>query len=111
MYWYNTIKTTAVLFSSGNQIVTPVIIKMSEYADEEQTMNDWFSASFYSHHKGYKLCLNVQAAGFGKGNTTHTSVWVYLMRGPYDDQLAWPLRGHFVTLVNQIRKLIVNTIR
>ncbi|XP_065902971.1 uncharacterized protein [Dysidea avara] len=101
MYWYDTIKSTAIHFSSGDQVVIPVIIKMSNYADKKV---DWFSAPFYTHSKGYKLSLNVQAAGFGGGNKTHLSVWLYLMRGPYDDQLKWPLKGHFeVKLLNQIR--------
>ena len=61
------------------------------------------SDSFYTHNKGYKMCLRVDAAGHGKAKGTHLSVFLYLMKGPHDDELTWPLRGEFeIKLLNQI---------
>ncbi|XP_065901450.1 TNF receptor-associated factor 5-like [Dysidea avara] len=62
-----------------------------------------YSDSFYSHDKGYQLCLRVDPAGNGDGKGTHLSVFLYLMKGAYDDELTWPLRGKFqVKLLNQL---------
>ena len=53
----------------------------------------WISPSFYSNIGGYKMCLRVDTDGAGSGTGTHVSVGVHLMRGEYDDNLAWPFRG------------------
>jgi len=47
---------------------------------------------------------SVHTAGFVySGRGSHVKVWVYLMKGSYDDQLTWPLKGHCeVKLLNQI---------
>ena len=43
------------------------------------------------------MCLKVYANGVGSGEGTHVSLYLYLMKGPYDDKLEqsghWPLRG------------------
>ena len=47
--------------------------------------------------------LNVVPNGHDNAKDTHLSVYLYLMRGPCDDMLPWPLKGKFkVTLLNQI---------
>ena len=49
------------------------------------------------------MCLNIDAAGHGKGKSTHLSMFLYLMKGPHDDELTWPLMGKFeIKLLNQI---------
>ena len=63
----------------------------------------WYSNPFYTHNKGYKMCLYVDAAGDGDDKGTHLSVFLFLMKGPHDDELTWPLRGEFeMKLWNQI---------
>ena len=99
--WHNIINTTASKLPSGGQDV-PVIVKMSEYTKKKKEKISWYSDTFFTHHKGYKMCLNVYAAGFSSGTDTHLSVWLHLMKGPYDDDLKWPLKGHCeVKLLNQ----------
>ena len=44
---------------------------------------DWYSAPFYSHSQGYKLCLQFCRYTFR----------CYLMPGEFDDALNWPLKG------------------
>ena len=100
--WHCIINTTASRLASGDQVV-PVIVKMSEYTKKSEP-GAWDSNSFYTHHKGYRMLLDIYAAG---GNMTargtHLSVCLSLMKGPYDDQLKWPLKGHCeVKLLNQI---------
>ena len=49
------------------------------------------------------MCLMVDANGNGTGAGTHVSMFVYLMRGEYDDRLVWPFRGTItIELINQI---------
>ena len=83
--------------------VCPVTVKMVEFNDKKSGMMQWFSESFYTHNKGYKMCLSVDAGGYGDGKGTHLSMFLYLMKGSHDDELTWPLRGKFkIKLLNQI---------
>ena len=94
--------STAEIFKCSNQIC-PVIIKMSEYSVKRRDAIEWYSDPFYTHNKGYKMCLKVYSAGTGVGKGTHLSVFLYLMKGPHDDELAWPLKGRFqIKLLSQI---------
>ena len=46
------------------------------------------------------MCLRVDANGhFEDSVGTHVSVFVYLMRGEYDDDLLWPFRGDIILQV------------
>ncbi|XP_065883093.1 TNF receptor-associated factor 5-like [Dysidea avara] len=97
---------TPIHIAVTTPITCPVIVKMPQYSCKykKKTSSDWFSDSFYSSDKAYKMCLRVNAAGDGDAKGTHMSIHLYLMKGPYDDELTWPLRGRFsVTLLNQIR--------
>ena len=92
----------ATMSLSGNQIC-PVTIKMSKFNSRKERKKGWLSDPFYTHNKGYKMRLNVDAAGYDDGEGTHLSVYLYLMKGPHDDKLTWPLRGSFeIKLLNQI---------
>ena len=82
--------------------MSPVTIKMSEYNTKKTDEVEWYSDPFYTHNKGYKMCVCVDAAGNGHDGT-HLSVFLCLMKGPHDDELTWPLRGKFeIRLLNQI---------
>ena len=81
----------------------PVTIKMSEYSIKRRDEIQWYSDPFYTHIKGYKMCLSVFAAGVDSGKGTHLSMFMHLMKGPHDDELTWPVRGRFeIKLLNQI---------
>ena len=65
----------------------------------------WYSPPFYTHPRGYKMCLGVNANGYGHGSGTHLSLYVFLMQGEFDDQLKWPFQGHVtVQLLNKNRE-------
>jgi len=82
--------------------VCPVIICVADI-HEKKTALYCLDSAFYSHNKGYKLCLYVDPTGDGDAKGTHLSVFLSLMKGPHDDELTWPLRGKFeVKLLNQI---------
>ncbi|XP_065916952.1 TNF receptor-associated factor 3-like [Dysidea avara] len=100
--WGADIVSQATKSSSGDKVV-PVIVKMSEYNKKKSYCVYWFSDSFYTHHKGYRMILDIRAAGWCDGRGTYLTVGLLLMKGPYDDQLRWPLKGHCeVMLLNQI---------
>ncbi|XP_065914424.1 TNF receptor-associated factor 4-like [Dysidea avara] len=83
--------------------ICPVTVKMSKFSENKEREVAWYSDPFFSQSKGYKMCLRVDAAGVGDEKGTHLSVFLYLMKGPYDDELRWPLRGKFeFELLNQI---------
>ena len=95
------LSTKALLLSSGDQVL-PVIVHMSEYTKKKEDDIDWYSDPFYTHEEGYKMQLNVLPNGYDKGKDTHLSVYLYLLKGPYDYKLHWPLEKKFkVTLLNQ----------
>ena len=96
--WSVKLATMTIASKSGDQ-ECPVIFKMSQCHNNVI----WYSDSFYTHNKGYKMCLRVDAAGNGVGKGTHLSVFLYLMKGPHDHELTWPLRKKFeIKLLNQI---------
>jgi TNF receptor-associated factor 4 len=84
--------------------LVPFSFSMPDFELKKSTNSSWYSTSFYTHPRGYKMCLRVEANGLGDGNNTHVSVYLYMMRGEYDDSLKWPFRGDVtVQLLNQLR--------
>lgn len=73
----------------------PVVLTMTDFQQHKEEHDRWYSPPFYTHPKGYKMCLLVYAGGCGDGADTHISSFLLLMRGGYDDQLEWPLQGRF----------------
>ena len=82
--------------STGDQVL-PVIMRVPAYTNRKLS---WCSYPFYTEEKGYKLQLKVT-------NNMHVqclSVYLCLMKAPYDDELSWPMTGRFqVKLLNQTR--------
>ena len=82
--------------------VPPPEFTVDSFAKRKTANDEWDSPSFYSHIGGYKMCLNVDANGHGKGAGTHVSVFVCMMKGEFDSHLQWPFKGEVkVQLVNQ----------
>ena len=88
-------------FVSMQPLVFPVFT-MTDFQKHKSNSDSWYSPPVYTHPTGYKICLQVIANGCGIGKGTHLSVFVHLMRGDFDDQLRWPLRGAVnIQLLNQ----------
>ena len=80
-----------------------IVLKMPSFHRHKEASQPWYSPGFYTHSHGYKMCLNVDANGSKEGQGSHVSVYLYLMKGEYDDDLIWPLRySCTVTLLNQL---------
>ena len=87
--------------------VAPVIFKLSKFSQWLKAKEEWDSSPFIAFKEGYQMYLKVYATGYGDGEDTHISVFLYLMKGPFDDKLEqsghWPLRGTFtIELLNQL---------
>ena len=85
-------KEMAALQSHLN--VVPVEVIMTGFKLHSQKYSRWFSTPFYTHPRGYKMCLCVYANGTGDGRGTHVSVFAHLMKGEFDDHLKWPFLGN-----------------
>ena len=100
--WSNKLVAMAMMSKSGDQ-ECPVILQMSTFNRLKENDVTWYSTPIYTHNKGYKMCLNIDAAGYGDGEGSYLSVYLLLMKGPHDDELTWPLRGKFeIKMLNQI---------
>ena len=72
--------------------LVPFQTTMPDFEVHKSDDDEWFSEPFYTHPRGYKMCLCVYANGYGNVKRTHISVYVQLMRGTFDEHLKWPLR-------------------
>jgi len=99
--WFTELAAAEELATFGTP-KCPCIIKISEF---DKLNEQVFHAPFYTHHKGYlmQLSVNVSAAMDDPNAAKDLLVQLCVMKGPHDDNLAWPLRATFdVTLLNQI---------
>ena len=61
------------------------------------------SHPFYTHKHGYKMCIGVAPQGVYEGKGKYLSLYAYLMKGEYDNNLPWPFRGTVhLQLINQL---------
>ena len=82
----------------------PFEFTMTEFQQHKRASDEWYSPPFYTHTHGYRMCINVDANGWGSGKGTHLSVFGYLMRGDFDDDLQWPFEGAItIQLLNQLQ--------
>ena len=73
--------------------LVPFTVTVPDFKIKKQLGISWYSLPFYTHPHGYKMCLNVDANGYGEGRNNHVSVFVFMKKGDYDEQLKWPFRG------------------
>ena len=74
----------------------PVEFTMTNYLQLKEADEEWISPPFFTHARGYKMCLKVVFNGYGSGKSTHVSVFVCLMKGKHDNQLQWPFEGDVI---------------
>ena len=82
-----------LLLKFNKLVIPPVEIVLENFRNCKRSDDIWYSPPFYSRVGGYKLCLGVYANGFAAEKGKHVSVFVYLMRGEFDDDLKWPFFG------------------
>ena len=76
-------------------LVAPVIIEMPDVNTHKNNKLVWFSNPFYAFKGGYLMCMKVSVAGYEDGEDTYMSVFLHLMKGQYDNELSWPMRGEY----------------
>ena len=82
----------------------PFEFTMTEFKQHKRASDEWYSPPFYTHTHGYRMCINVDANGWGATKGTHLSVHGFLMRGDFDDDLEWPYQGTItIQLPNQLQ--------
>ena len=84
----------------------PIILKIPNFAEKVNNNDIWYSEPFFAFERGYQMVLGLDAAGSHRGRGSHMSVYIFLSKGPYDDELEqsghWPMIGSFlIELLNQ----------
>ena len=85
--WYS------ALIRKSSPSIPPFIVNVTNFTDYKKLNAEYYSAPFYSSSNGYKMQLAIFANGVGKCESTHVSVFVYLMKGANDSRLKWPFTG------------------
>ena len=81
--------------------VAPVTFKITKFSHWLKSTDNWQSSPFFAFKEGFQFYLKVNATGH---EGTHVSLYLYLMTGPYDDELEQlQLKGVFtIELLNQL---------
>ena len=75
---------------------------MEDFDLHKRTNAEWYSRPFYTHERGYKMCVRIDANGYEWVKDTHVSLYTCMLKGEYDDELSWPFRGEIaVELLSQ----------
>ena len=77
----------------SNTVLGLPTVCIANFKQHQNDSDTWYSSPVYTHQMGYKLCLRVDANGYGSGKGLYVSVGVSLMRGEFDHFLKWPFRG------------------
>lgn len=98
------LKTSVKKLKMQQQLKPPVaVFRMAKFQELKSKRRDWTSRPFYTHPDGYKMCLNVLPSGYGSGEGTHTSAFIYIMRGENDANLPWPCKAQVtIEILNQL---------
>ena len=81
----------------------PMTFKLTNFNQHKTADNTFYSPAFYTSPGGYKMCIDVEANGYGEGKGTYVSVYAHLMKGENDDYLSWPFTGTLtIELLNQL---------
>ena len=87
-------------YESRSQFVSQIKNSQKPYLVTDESLK---SHPFYTHEYGYKMCIGVAPQGVYEGKGTHLSLYAYLMKGDYDNNLPWPFRGMvYLELINQL---------
>ena len=111
LIWCGHFDIQAEALLSGNSHL-PVVVKMTGFSEKKEHSIQWFSDPFYTHLNGYKMQLSVIPDGdTGSSKSSHMTVSLYLVKGLYDEQLEWPMKGEYeVKLLDQVTNSIHHSV-
>lgn len=77
----------------------PFAFTVSRFPERKFNKEPFVSPWFYTHPRGYKLCMRVDVYGVDN----HIAVRSCVMKGEHDEHLSWPFRGDIhVRIQNQL---------
>ena len=77
--------------------------KVTSFSQKKSNNIVFHCTPFFTHPQGYKMVITINANGIEKNKGSHISLWVYLMKGEYDDELEFPFKGTVIfELLNQL---------
>lgn len=79
------------LMSGGNHI-TPFYWVVKNVIGQIESSKEIFSPPFLSSPNGYQFCVRLNMSGHGNGSGTHLSLYLYIMKGPFDEHIVWPIK-------------------
>ena len=112
--WYNPDKNTeyrqhnCLSFQVKRVIILPTIVPnlppwavgnclcqftITSFTKNKERNASFYGPPFYTNSRGYKLVTFTFLNGFKTTKGTHMSLCAILMKGEYDDTLAWPFSG------------------
>jgi outer membrane murein-binding lipoprotein Lpp len=78
----------------------PFAFTVSRFSERKFNKEPFVSPPFYTHLRGYKVCVRVDL----HGTNNHVAVHCCIMRGEHDEGLGWPFRGDIhIHIQNQLR--------
>ena len=84
--------------------IAPIEFTLTDYIQHKKQSGVWVSPAFFSHKRGYRMCLEVYPNGMQDAWGQYVSVYTCIMRGPFDSELKWPFRGNIpIEILNQVR--------
>ncbi len=73
--------------------VPPFYFTIFNFEYYQKVNYHWQSENFYSHINGYNLSVSIYPNGIKKGQGSHISAFVSILRGKNDKRLKWPFKG------------------
>ncbi|CAF1090770.1 unnamed protein product [Rotaria sordida] len=65
-------------------------VREKTYDAQSERQTSIYSPAFYTSTIGYKLCIRLYLNGDGTARGSHISIFLVILRGPYDALLKWP---------------------
>lgn len=96
-YLENELQQTAQTIMSVESMLLrsklPIVLVMDSLTQHTTSRDQWFSPPFYSHDRGYKMCLGAIANNSEAQQILVLFFQVYVLCGEFDDELKWPLKA------------------
>ena len=80
------------------RLLPPLDFIIANVDDYVETGTIWQTERFYTGKMGYSMSLTatIDQMGPNEEEDTYLSVYVYLRKGNYDDELKWPFTGYVI---------------
>ena len=87
-------------------LIPPLTFTILDFPDKKKHDVVIHTPPFLTHDRGYKMCLQIFCNGDNRGKGKFLSIYVYIIKGEYDDFLQWPFSG---SITVEVRNLLKNS--